>query len=396
MSERTIGVVTGTRAEYGILYWLLKDIDQDPDLVLQIFATGMHLSPEFGHTIDEIEHDGFSITARIEMLLSSDTAVGTAKSMGMGVIGFADAFERHRPDVVVMLGDRFELMSAAQAALIARIPIAHLHGGETTEGAFDEAIRHSLTKMSAIHFVAAGPYRQRVIQMGEHPDRVFNVGALGVENIYRLKLLDREEFKSSIDFDFESPTFLVTFHPPTLSDQSTGAATQELLRALDRFPEASIIFTKSNADPEGRKINQMIETYSAEQGSRTRVYDSLGKVRYLSALQHVDAVIGNSSSGLIEVPATQTPTVNIGERQKGRLRASSVIDCAAYDSEIVTAIRRALSNEFQESLADVRAPYGCGNTAGQIIDTLRGISLSSATQKSFFDLPIESLIDSQG
>lgn len=383
---RRICIVTGTRAEYGLLYWLMREVQDDPDMDLQVVATGMHLSPEFGLTYQQIEDDGFVIDETVEMLMSSDSPVGIAKSMGLGTIGFADALARLDPDIVVLLGDRFEILGAAQAAMVARIPVAHIHGGETTEGAIDEAIRHAVTKIAHFHFVSAAPYRRRVIQLGEAPDRVFEVGAPGLDHLRRLDLLSRDQFAASIDFELADPTFLITYHPTTLSDRPPEAEAKELLRALDTFPDAHLIFTKSNADTHGRRINQLIQDYVDENLDRARLYDSLGQEHYLSALHHVDVVVGNSSSGLIEAPAIPVPTVNIGDRQKGRLRAASVLDCLPEASEIVRSIQTALSDTFRESLSDVRSPYGDGYASKRICKHLKEADLNQH-MKSFFDLP---------
>lgn len=383
---RKICVVTGTRAEYGLLYWLMKEILADPELQLQIIATGMHLSPEFGLTYKTIEDDGFAIDARVEMLLSSDTPVGIAKSIGLGVIGFADALDRLRPDIMVVLGDRYEILAAAQAALVARIPVAHIHGGETTEGLIDEAIRHSITKMAQLHFVAAESYRQRVIQLGEDPERVFNFGTPGLDNIVKLKLLSRDEFEQEIAFKLGILNFLVTFHPVTLSSTSPESAMAELFAALDCFSEAKIIFTKPNSDTGGRKIIQLIDEYVAKNPGRTVAFVSLGQLRYLSAIQHTDVVIGNSSSGLVEVPVFKKPTINIGERQAGRLKASSVVDCMALKDDIYAAIRRALSSEFQQLLLTTKSPYGFGNSSERIKDYLKHADTNNIMMKKFFDL----------
>jgi UDP-hydrolysing UDP-N-acetyl-D-glucosamine 2-epimerase len=381
---RKVCVVTGTRAEYGLLYWLMKEILDDPELQLQVVATGMHLAPEYGLTYHSIVADGFVIDATVEMQLSSDTPVGIAKSIGLGVIGCADALARLQPDVMVVLGDRYEILAAAQAALVARIPVAHIHGGETTEGAIDESIRHALTKMSQLHFVAAEAYRTRVIQLGEHPDRVFNVGALGVENITRLQLLDRAQLEESLDFQLGSPTFLVTYHPATLGESAPEAAMGELLAALDRFPEAKVVITKPNSDAGGRILAQMIDDYAIANPGRVAVFTSLGQLRYLSALRLVDAVIGNSSSGIIEAPAFRTPTVNIGERQTGRLKAASIIDCRESTDSIVAAIREALAPAFREGIKEDASLYGSGATAAQIRDRLKQAEL--LTTKRFYDL----------
>jgi len=381
---RKICVVTGTRAEYGLLYWVMKEIQADADLLLQLVITGMHLSPEFGLTYRAIEGDGFSIDAKVEMLLSSDTPVGIAKSIGLGVIGFADALERLKPDIMVVLGDRYEILAAAQAALVARIPVAHIHGGETTEGAIDESIRHAVTKMSQLHFVAAEPYRKRVIQLGEHPDTVFNVGAVGVENIKRLQLLDKPQLEQSINFELGNPCFLVTYHPATLGTIEPGAAMQALLDALDRFPDAKIIFTKPNSDTDGRMLGQLIDEYADHHKGRIAVFTSMGQIRYLSALKFVDAVIGNSSSGIIEAPACNTPTVNIGDRQSGRLKADSIVDCQETTESIVAAINKALSQSFREGIKKGVSLYGYGESASHIKDHLKQANLSST--KRFYDL----------
>ena len=288
-------MITGTRAEYGLLRWVMQGIKDDPTLELQIVATGMHLSPEFGLTYREIEHDGFEIDRKVEMLTSSDTPVGIAKSMGLGLISFSDALNQLKPDLILVLGDRFEIFSAVAAALVARIPVAHLHGGETTEGAFDEAIRHSITKMSHLHFVAAEEYRQRVIQLGEQPDRVFLVGGLGIDNIKRLKLLNRAELESSLDFKLGQKNLLVTFHPVTLETATAADQMKELLAALAELPDTQLIFTMPNADTDGRALIKMVERFAA-QHSNARAYTSLGQLRYLSCIAHVDGVVGNSSS----------------------------------------------------------------------------------------------------
>lgn len=381
---RKICIVTGTRAEYGLLYWLMKEILSDNELQLQIIATGMHLSPEFGLTYRMIEEDGFSINAKIEMLLSSDTSVGIAKSIGLGVIGFADALERLQPDIMVVLGDRYEILSAAQAALVARIPVAHIHGGETTEGAIDESIRHAITKMSQLHFVAAEPYRTRVIQLGEHPDTVFNVGALGIENIKRLQLLEKSQLEQSINFELGTTCFLVTYHPATLGATSPQVAMQALLEALDHFPDARIIFTKPNSDTDGRVLNQMIDEYAQHNKKRVAVFTSMGQLRYLSALQFVDAVIGNSSSGIIEAPACNTPTVNIGDRQSGRLKADSIVDCLETTESIISAINTALSSSFRDKVNLGVSLYGYGESASHIKGQLKQSNPSST--KRFYDL----------
>jgi UDP-hydrolysing UDP-N-acetyl-D-glucosamine 2-epimerase len=382
--KRKISVVTGTRAEYGLLYWLLKEIKDDPDLQLQLVATGMHLSPEFGLTYKQIEADGFTIDAKVEMLLSGDTPVAIAKSIGLGVIGFADAFERLRPDILVVLGDRFEILAAAQTALIAKIPLAHLHGGESTEGLIDEAIRHAVTKMAHLHFVASEPYRQRVIQMGENPGQVFNFGAPGLDNINKLTLLNKEEFEQAINFKLGKINFLVTYHPVTILNNVTEKSMASLLTALKSFPEAKIIFTKPNADTHGRIIGNMIDRFVEENSNNSVAFTTMGQIRYLSAIKHVDVVVGNSSSGLIEAPLFKKPTVNIGDRQRGRLKAKSIIDCEETSAAIISAIEKSLSPEFQKTLANVSSLYGYGNVSPKIKEILKNISLDGILMKKFY------------
>jgi UDP-hydrolysing UDP-N-acetyl-D-glucosamine 2-epimerase len=387
MSKRKICVVTGSRAEYGLLYWLMREIQSDSELELQVVATGAHLSHEFGLTSTTIEDDGFEINAKVEMLVSSDTAVGIAKSIGLGVIGFADAFERLRPDILVLFGDRTEMFAAAQTALVARIPVAHLSGGELTEGAIDEAIRHSITKMSHMHFVSAEPYRQRVIQLGEDASKVMNFGSTGLDNIRKLPLLGLEELERAIGFALDKPSFLVTFHPATLGFRSSADAMSAVLAALDRFPDARIIFTQANSDADGRALHAMVEEFSARHPQRVKSVVSLGQLKYLSAIKHCDVVIGNSSSGLIEAPALQRPTVNIGPRQDGRLRAPSVIDCDESVESIVQAIQTALSPGFRSVLERTTSPYGDGNASERIKTYLKNVQLEGILMKRFHDLP---------
>lgn len=381
---RKICIVTGTRAEYGLLYWLIKEIAADDDLQLQIIATGMHLSPEFGLTYQQIEADGFTIEAKVEMLLSSDTPAGITKSIGLGVIGFADALERLKPDILIMLGDRFEILAAAQAATIAQIPIAHLHGGETTEGAFDEQIRHAITKFAQWHFVAAEPYRKRVIQLGESPNRVYNVGSPGLDHLQYMDCLDRPTLEQSLGIELRSPLFLVTYHPVTLDQQSPSIAMQELLAALDTFPEATVILTYPNADTGGRILIEQIDQWVNHNQDRAKAFVSLGQQRYLSLMGEADVIIGNSSSGLTEAPALKKAAVNVGDRQKGRLKAKSVIDTPERNQDIVAGIHQALSDEFQSMLPSVQSLYGTGNVSQQIKKKLKAFPLQ--TQKAFFDI----------
>lgn len=387
MSVRKICVVTGTRAEYGLLYWLMRELADDPRAELQVVATGMHLLPEFGNTYRVIEADGFAIDARVEMLLSSDTPVGVAKSMGLGTIGFADAFDRLKPELVVVLGDRFEVLAAAQAAMVARIPLAHIAGGEATEGLIDEAVRHAVTKMAHLHFVAAEPYHRRVIQLGEQPDRVFNVGATCLDNIERLALLDREAVEKELGLALQSPIFLVTYHPVTLAAEPV-CALRGLLAALDAFPQARVVMTKSNADTGGHEINRIVEDYASRNRGRAILTTSLGQRLYLSVMRHANVVVGNSSSGLLEAPPMGVPSVNIGERQRGRLRAPSVIDCPEQPAAIIGALRRALTPEFRERANRRKTPFGRGGAAKTMREILLTFPLDGILVKTFHDLGV--------
>lgn len=385
--SRKICVVTGTRAEFGLLRWLMQEIEASEALTLQVIATGMHLSPEFGLTYREIEQAGFHIDAKVEMLLSADTASAVTKSMGLGLIGYADAYARLAPDLIVVLGDRFEIFAAAAAAMIAGIPIAHLHGGETTEGAFDEAIRHSITKMSHLHFVAAADYQQRVIQLGEHPERVFLVGGLGIDAINRIELLNKEALEASLNFRFGPRNLLITFHPVTLESANSSQQIQELLAALDELVDTNLIFTLPNADTGGREIAGVLENFVSSH-SNARIYTSLGQLRYLSCMKYVDGVVGNSSSGLAEAPSLGVGTINIGDRQKGRLSATSVIHCSPAKDSIRKALARLYEPSFRSSLASTVNPYGNGGASKKIVEVLAHHPFDDLLKKSFFDLNI--------
>jgi GDP/UDP-N,N'-diacetylbacillosamine 2-epimerase (hydrolysing) len=384
--NKKICVITGTRAEYGLLYWTLKQIQEASDFDLQLCVTGMHLAPEFGLTYQQIEKDGFFINEKIEILLSSDTSVGVSKSIGLGVICFSEAFQRLKPDMILMLGDRFEIFSAAAAAMVCKIPIAHCHGGEATEGLIDESIRHSITKMSQLHFTSTEEYRNRVIQLGENPNRVFNVGALGIENINKLQLMDKSTIENSMNFKLAKNNILVTFHPVTLEDATSENQFLELLEAIDLLQDTNIIFTKPNADTDGRIIISLIDQYVVKHLNKSVAFISLGQLRYLSLLNHVDMVVGNSSSGLIEVPSFKIPTINIGDRQRGRLKSKSVIDCEPTKDSIIKAFEIAKSTSFKKSLDSLENLYGTGNSSEKIITVLRNIDIKGMLKKEFYNL----------
>jgi GDP/UDP-N,N'-diacetylbacillosamine 2-epimerase (hydrolysing) len=381
---RKICVVTGSRAEYGLLRWVMEGIRQTQGLALQVVATGMHLSPEFGLTYREIENDGFRIDRKVEMQLSSDTSVGVSKSMGLGMIGFGEVLQQLQPDLMLVLGDRFEIFSAVAAAMVSRVPVAHLHGGELSEGAYDEAIRHSITKMSHLHFVAAEPYRKRVIQLGEQPERVFLVGGLGLDNIKKLQLLERAALEESLGFKFGQKNLLVTFHPVTLEKSSSESQMEELLAALHELGDTHLIFTMANADTDGRVLNAMVEQFVASRAN-ARAYTSLGQLRYLSCIRQVDGVVGNSSSGLIEVPSFRKGTINIGDRQRGRLKAASVIDCGPERDAIAQALQQLYSPAFQAMLETVSNPYGDGGASEKIVRVIKDYPLESILKKPFYD-----------
>lgn len=384
MNKRKVCIVTGTRAEYGLLYWLMKEVQEDNELELQVIVTGMHLSPEFGLTYKEVEKC-FKINKKIEMLLSSDTAIGITKSMGLAQISFAEGYEELQPDIIVILGDRYEMFSAASAAMVAKIPLAHLHGGETTEGAIDESIRHSITKMSHLHFTATEKYKNRVIQLGEQPDKVFNVGGLGVDSIMKLELLSKDEFERSINFKLNNRNIIVTFHPVTLESTTAKEQFSELLAAVDELENTTIIFTKANSDTDGRIINQMIDEYVMKNAHKAAGFTSLGQQRYLSALEHMDVVIGNSSSGLAEAPTFKKATINIGDRQKGRIKAKSVIDCLPLKNDILSAFSVITSARFHEVLKGVVNPYGEGGASEKIKNILKEAKLTGIIKKTFYD-----------
>lgn len=378
--KRKICVVSGSRADYGYLYWLLQSLKDDVGTELQLVATGMHLCREFGSTYKDIEADGFALSAKVDMMLAGDSAECTAKSIGVGVIGFADVFARLQPEIVVLFGDRFEIFAAAQAALVAKIPLAHIAGGDTTEGAYDEALRHSITKMSHLHFVTNDIAAKRVRQMGEDPDHIFVVGSPGLDYIRHIQTLPRGKLEDTLQFKFRKKNVLVTFHPATLDAESAPKQFQHVLDALQAFGrDLGIIFTFPNADTHGRTLIDMIEQYVAIHDN-AKSYPSLGQKLYMSVITQVDAVVGNSSSGLYEAPSFKKPTVNIGDRQKGRLQAASVINCAPAKESIMAAIKCA----FDLDCSDVVNPYGSGDSSAKIASKLKAIdNLESLLKKKF-------------
>lgn len=386
LNKRKITVVTGTRAEYGLMRWIIQYLKDDSEVELHLIATGMHLSSEFGMTYQTILEDGFTISKKIELLLSSDTSIGISKSMGLGMISFAEAYAELDPDIVLVLGDRFEIFSAVASAMVSRIPVAHIHGGEATEGLIDESIRHSITKMSHLHFTSTEEYMKRVIQLGEQPNRVFNTGSPGIDNISKLRLLNRQELETAINFTINNKCFLVTFHPVTLEHKSAEVQFCELLDALDTFVDYKIIFTMPNADTDGRIIITRIQNFVSKNSNKSIAFTSLGQVRYLSALKYVNMVIGNSSSGLTEAPSFKIPTVNIGDRQKGRIKAKSVIDCEPIKNEIIKAISIGLSEDFQSKLHDVKNPYGTGGASDLIVQILKSVNLKGILKKEFYNI----------
>lgn len=387
---RKVCVVTATRAEYGLLKCLLEDIRNDPELELQIISTGTHLSPEFGYTNQQIIDDGFCINKKIEILLSSDTPIGVSKSMGLAQISFAEAFNELQPDIIVVLGDRYELLPIVSTANIARIPVAHLSGGELTEGAIDELIRHAITKLSQLHFTAMEEYTQRVIQMGECPTRVFTVGEVGLDNLFRMKLLSREELETAINHKLNKRNLLFTYHPETTQTiAELKVDFQQILSAIDLLEDTLVIFTKANADVGGRLINKMIDDYVTAHADKAIAFTSLGQLRYLSALQYVDAVIGNSSSGIVEAPSFKVASINLGNRQKGRVRAKSTIDINSNADELISALKKIETKEFKSILEKVTNPYGNGDSSGKIINILKKIDLQTLGTKKFHDITLQ-------
>jgi len=385
---RKICVFTGTRAEYGLLKPLMYEIKCSSTMHLQLVASCMHLSPEFGLTYKEIENDGFTIDEKIEILLSSDTPAGIVKSIGLGFIGFADVLNRLKPDLAVVLGDRFEALAFACSCYIYNIPVVHLYGGEATWGVIDEGIRHAITKMSYLHFTSTEEYRKRVIQLGESPHRVFNVGALGLDNIRKLKLLTKKSLERRLGIKFKRKNLLVTYHPVTLEEAKTQQELKSLLKVLASLKDTFIIITKPNADPQGWKIIKAIDEFVKNNKSKSKVFTSMGQLLYLSTLKYVDAVVGNSSSGIIEAPSFKIGTINIGDRQKGRIRAESVIDCKGSEQSIKKALEKLYSCRFQKQLKKVKNPYGDGHATERIISIIKKIKIIDL-KKKFYDLMFE-------
>ncbi|MEC7465029.1 MAG: UDP-N-acetylglucosamine 2-epimerase [Pseudomonadota bacterium] len=382
---KKICVVTGTRAEYGLLKHLMRGIQNSKKLELQIIVTGMHLSKKFGYTINEILDDKFKIDHKVDIKLVNDTSLNISKSMGIGIEKFSSCFKKLNPDLVLVLGDRYEIFAAAISAMLSRIPIAHLHGGEATEGLIDEPIRHSISKMSHLHFVASEEYKNRVIQLGEDPKKVFNVGALGLDSISKEELYDQKDLENILDMSFCDRNFLVTFHPVTLEKNSSKNQFKEILNALMKFKDYGVIFTMPNSDLDGEILFSMIKNF-VKSRSNAFVFESLGQQKYFSCLKIVDLVIGNSSSGLIEVPAFKIPTINIGDRQRGRLKASSVIDCNPLESAITKSIKRGLSPSFRSSLKKVNNPYGKKGASSKIVSVLESVSFKNLLKKEFYNI----------
>lgn len=382
---RKVCVITATRAEYGLLKPLMQLIKESDQLQLQIIATGAHLSPEFGLTYKNVENDGFVIDEKVEILLSSDTSASITKTMGIAMMGMADVLPRLNPDLIVILGDRYEMLSIASAATIFKIPIAHLHGGEITEGAYDDAIRHSITKMSHLHFTSTEEYKNRVIQMGEDPKNVFNVGAIGLDNIRDLKLLSKEELEADLDIKFKKYNYQITFHPETLNNLSSAEQFQNLLNVVEKQEDSFFIFTKANADTDGRIINQMIDDFVNKHPNIAKAFSSLGTLRFLSVVKVCDAIVGNSSSGILEAPSLLTATINIGDRQKGRAQASSIINVDNSEKGISSGFESVKKIIAIDQLSEVKNPYDNGGAAKEILNKIIEHKITK-TNKSFYNL----------
>lgn len=389
---RKIAVFTGTRAEYGLLYPLINGLNQSSLVELQLFVGGAHLSHQLGYTIKNILEDGFTITEKWDFLLASDTPVATNKSMALAQISAAESFEKHKPDMLVLLGDRYESLAVALAATIVGIPIAHIHGGEITQAAIDDAFRHSLSKLAHWHFTSTEIYRQRIIQLGEQPDNIFNVGAPGLDNIRTLPLMSSKELGNTLGLDLSTPYFLMTYHPETLSELCSEKALHTLLSALDTFPDINLIITYPNADTFGRQLIHILKTYAKAHPTRVFLCESMGQLKFLSAMKHAQAVVGNSSSGIIEAPSFNIPTINIGDRQNGRIACESVLHCNIDKTDIVETITQALSLNFQQKINTLSNPYGDGKASERILKRLISEQLPSR-RKVFYDLPSPKYMD---
>lgn len=382
---KKICVVTSTRAEYGLLYWLIKAIKEDESLQLQLIVTGTHLEKEFGHTIDEITKE-FNVDYKIPLNHNDDSKLGISNSMALAQIGFTKAYQELQPDLIVLLGDRYEIFCAASSALISQIPVGHIHGGELTQGAYDDAFRHSITKMSHLHFCATQEYKQRVIQLGENHSNVYYVGGMGVENIKRLELLNQSDLENAINFKLNKKNLLITYHPETLSNISSKEQFQELLDALDTLEDTNIIFTYANSDTDGKIINKMIEQYR-DKHKNTIAFKSMGQLRYLSSLQYIDAVVGNTSSGILEAPSFKIGTINIGDRQKGRTQAKSILNCRANKNDILSSFTTLYSKKFQKSLAESINPYDSRSfPSNNILQIIKTTDFDKLLKKTFFDM----------
>ena len=379
---KNICIVTGSRAEYGILYPLIKRLEQSHTFELQLIVAGSHLDKRYGHSVDEIINDGFKISKKVHVTPKDDLYESIAKTTGIGIVNFTDAFKSLKPDLIIILGDRFEILSAACSALLLRIPIAHIHGGEVTEGSFDESIRHAITKMSHLHFTSTEEYSKRVIQLGEAPSTVYNVGSLAVENIIKTKLLSKEELEKELEIKFKKQNFLITYHPETLSDERSSFNFKNLLSALKKFNDTLLIITLPNMDPENTLINELITKFVIENSDNAIGFNSLGRLKYLSTLQYVDCIVGNSSSGMIEAPLFMKPTVNIGDRQKGRLRFETIIDVNCNENDICNGIKKALNNKYNK----ISNVFGNGNSSQKIIEILTSIKFPIQMKKRFYDL----------
>jgi GDP/UDP-N,N'-diacetylbacillosamine 2-epimerase (hydrolysing) len=388
--NKKICILTATRAEYGLLKPVIKKLRLDKSFDARLAVTGAHLSEDFGMTWQEIEQDKIPIEIKIDILTAENTKAGTSVEMANALIKFTDYFQTSRPDMLLLLGDRYETLAVAISAMNLNIPIIHLYGGETSEGAADEGIRHAITKLSYLHLTSTESYRQRVIQLGESPDRVFTVGALGVENILNESLISKKELENKLEFYLDMPYGLVTFHPVTLEDDYAENQINELLMACEEQKNMKYIFTRANADANGKKINRIIEKFTKKH-NRMILVSSLGMINYLSAMKYCTLVMGNSSSGIIEAPSFKVPTINIGDRQRGRIQAESVINCLPIKEDIIKSMNKALSTEFQNSLENVVNPYGNQDTSDKIVSIIKEIMIIKTVnlKKKFYDCGVD-------